>query len=183
MVTSRCIVLNANMAFIHVTRDTFDGVKLVAKGAATALATYPGPGARSEHGSIPVPAVAVLRRYARVGRRRPAFSFASKRNVLIRDEFQCAYCGRALTMGTCTLDHVVPKSRGGRGDLENLVACCTMCNAQKDDRTPDEARMPLRRRPRQLTDEEKLGAVLKVHRSHERDAWMAALKENGLSLF
>jgi 5-methylcytosine-specific restriction endonuclease McrA len=47
-----------------------------------------------------------------------------------------------------TFDHVLPRSRGGAASWENIVTCCITCNAAKADRTPDEARMKLRRRPR-----------------------------------
>jgi 5-methylcytosine-specific restriction endonuclease McrA len=183
MALGRCIVLNADSSFIHVTREPIDAVRLVLKGAATPVAVYPGGGARSADTVTPVPSVVQLRRYVRLGRRRPAFSFATKRNVLIRDQFRCAYCGRALTMGTATLEHVLPRCRGGRTTLENIVAACWTCNCRKDDLTPDEAGMRLMVQPRPLTDEEKLSAILKTHRSHERDAWVQALRDNGLTLF
>ena len=63
--------------------------------------------------------------------------------VLRRDRDRCAYCGRHAT----TVDHVLPASRGGASTFANLVAACRECNHRKADRTPDEAGMPLRRRP------------------------------------
>lgn len=70
----------------------------------------------------------------------------TRRGVLMRDQSTCAYCGRRG--GTLTLDHVTPRSRGGRHCWENVVTCCSPCNAKKADRTPHEARMPLRFQPR-----------------------------------
>lgn len=69
-----------------------------------------------------------------------------KRNVLMRDSYECQYCGSEDNL---TLDHVVPKSKGGKDTWENLVAACQKCNSRKGDRTPDEADMKLRRIPRQ----------------------------------
>jgi len=60
--------------------------------------------------------------------------FATRRDILDRDRRNCAFCGRRGE----TVDHVVPRSRGGRDTWENLVACCTKCNNDKGDRTPEE---------------------------------------------
>jgi len=75
----------------------------------------------------------------------------SRRNVLERDEHTCQYCGRRLDSARLTIDHVIPRSRGGQTVWENVLAACDRCNDRKGDRTPEEARMkPLRgpRRPR-----------------------------------
>ena len=92
---------------------------------------------------FPVPSVVRLKRYVRrPHRQRVAFN---RRNVFRRDDQRCQYCGgRAHDL---TLDHVVPRSRGGPTSWENVVACCRGCNARKRDRTPEEARMQLLRRP------------------------------------
>ena len=70
---------------------------------------------------------------------------ANRREILRRDRHTCQYCGSGKNL---TLDHVVPKSKGGRNDWDNLVAACNACNARKGDRTPAEAGMILRRSPR-----------------------------------
>lgn len=68
----------------------------------------------------------------------------SRANVHRRDGHRCQYCGKRDRL---TIDHVVPKSRGGRDTWENLVSACVPCNNKKGDRTPDEASMPLLRLP------------------------------------
>ncbi len=73
----------------------------------------------------------------------------SKKNVLIRDRFACAYCGKKEK--PFTIDHVIPQSNGGKTDWENCVACCKRCNHKKGSRTPTEARMHLIRSPFQPT--------------------------------
>lgn len=94
-----------------------------------------------------VPAVMRLIRLIRtIYRARVPFS---KRNVLIRDRFRCAYCGAAG--GRLTVDHILPRSRSGTTDFDNCVACCRACNALKGNRTPREARLFLRVRPYQPT--------------------------------
>lgn len=90
-----------------------------------------------------VPSVVRLRRYIkRPPRHKVAFN---RKNVLRRDGGTCQYCGS--TGGDMTLDHVLPRSRGGRTEWENIVTCCKRCNARKRDRTPQEARISLIREP------------------------------------
>lgn len=87
------------------------------------------------------PSVIVLRNYVRIpGRQVPV----SRRGVLRRDSQRCAYCGGSAT----TVDHVLPRSRGGSDSWENLVACCLRCNNVKSDRTPAEMGWRLRVRPK-----------------------------------
>jgi 5-methylcytosine-specific restriction endonuclease McrA len=64
------------------------------------------------------------------------------RGILERDKYVCQYCGPDGNKAT-TIDHVLPKSRGGGSNPGNLVAACFKCNQKKGDRTPDEAGMPL----------------------------------------
>lgn len=73
----------------------------------------------------------------------------TKRNILLRDGYRCAYCGAEIgqTITKLTLDHVLPESRGGKTTFENCVAACFECNNKKDNRTPEEAGMTLRVRP------------------------------------
>lgn len=78
------------------------------------------------------PAVIVLRRYVRAPYTRVIP--VTRRGVLRRDEHQCGYCGAHAT----TIDHVMPRSRGGKDTWENLIACCQRCNNVKGDRTPAE---------------------------------------------
>jgi 5-methylcytosine-specific restriction endonuclease McrA len=92
---------------------------------------------------VAVPSVIRLRRYVRrPHRQRLAFN---RKNVFRRDDHTCQYCG--TRSHDLTLDHVVPRSRGGPTSWENVVACCRRCNASKRDRTPAEAEMRLRREP------------------------------------
>jgi 5-methylcytosine-specific restriction endonuclease McrA len=106
---------------------------------------------RSEQLSLPVPLVIRLVCYVRLPHR---FSLpVSRRTVLARDGYTCQYCGGQPGKACLTLDHVVPRSRGGETRWENVVAACGPCNRRKGDRLPEEAVMPLRRlarRPRYL---------------------------------
>ena len=92
-------------------------------------------------GSLRVPRVLHLRRYERV--RRPVIRLTRK-NVMLRDAHQCQYCGGHAD----SIDHVLPRSRGGGDSWENLVACCVRCNNVKGNRTPEEMGWTMSVRPR-----------------------------------
>jgi 5-methylcytosine-specific restriction endonuclease McrA len=95
-------------------------------------------------GSVRVPRVLHLMRYDRTPR---ANVRLSRRNLMIRDQFQCQYCARRPSQRDLNLDHVVPRSRGGVDTWENLVVSCRSCNLKKGRRTPVEAGMTLLRQP------------------------------------
>ena len=118
---------------------------------------------RTSRISIPVPNVIRLVRYRRVPRQNRS---ASRKGILLRDGFTCQYCRSKLPAGDLTLDHVVPRSRGGLSTWENLVACCFECNNRKSNRTPLEAGMTLVKQPRQIS----IHAKHKLLRGDER-AW------------
>jgi len=71
----------------------------------------------------------------------------NRRNIFARDENVCQYCGRHFPTSELSLDHVVPRSRGGDTSWENIVCACVACNVRKGGRTPQEARMHLVRLP------------------------------------
>jgi len=71
----------------------------------------------------------------------------SRKNILIRDDHSCQYCGTKMT-SHLTVDHVLPRFRGGKDIWENLVTACKPCNQKKGNRTPDEANMPLDHQPK-----------------------------------
>jgi hypothetical protein len=90
-------------------------------------------------------------------------------------------------MTTCTIDHVIPRSKDGKHTLENCVASCKSCNNLKADMSLAEFQkktgLVLKTQPRILTDEEKINCLLKTVKSKERNAWISCLKENGILLY
>ncbi len=92
---------------------------------------------RSERLTMSSPAVIRLRYMVSAPRRRIAS--VSRRAVFARDDYRCQYCGNHAD----SIDHVVPRSRGGRDVWDNLAAACRPCNSKKRNRTPDEAGMRL----------------------------------------
>jgi 5-methylcytosine-specific restriction endonuclease McrA len=95
--------------------------------------------------TFPVPLVIRLVYYVRIPRQ---VTLAPSRNsVLLRDNFTCQYCGDTPGRAGLTLDHVLPRSRGGQTTWENVVAACRPCNIRKGGRLPEEAGMSLRKLP------------------------------------
>lgn len=136
----RTLVLNAGyepLAVVSFRR----ALVLVMNEKATVIEHVEGHPVYGTHGTYDRPAVIILTRYVRLpgSRRVPV----TRRGVLRRDGFHCAYCGGQAG----TIDHVLPRSRGGEDSWENLVACCQRCNNTKGDRTPQEMRWMLRFAP------------------------------------
>lgn len=94
--------------------------------------------------TIRVPRVIILQVYERFPRVNVRFS---RQNIYLRDKCTCQYCGRRFARSDLNLDHVIPRSRGGRTTWENIVCSCVACNLRKGGRTPQEANMRLLRRP------------------------------------
>ena len=95
-------------------------------------------------GAIRVPRVIVLTGYDRVPKRHVRYSRA---NVFTRDKYTCQYCGIRPPRSQLNLDHVIPRSLGGRSTWENVVCSCVDCNRRKGGKTPEQARLRLQRRP------------------------------------
>lgn len=94
--------------------------------------------------SVRLPAVIRLLRFVRNGRSGVKFS---RRNVFLRDDFTCQYCGKRFDAKHLTCDHLIPRSRGGITEWTNIVTSCIYCNLQKGDKLPEEKEMFPRRRP------------------------------------
>ena len=92
-----------------------------------------------------LPSVIRLLEYRRIPHQSRALS---RKNILLRDRNTCQYCGMVLAASELTLDHVVPRSRGGLSAWENLVACCHLCNRRKGNALLVEINMKLLREPR-----------------------------------
>ena len=88
-----------------------------------------------------LPRTVVLKKYVKLPDRmyRP-----NRRNIFLRDNYSCSYCEKQLSTEELSVDHIIPKSRGGKDTWENLTTACKTCNCTKGDRTPEEANMPLK---------------------------------------
>jgi 5-methylcytosine-specific restriction endonuclease McrA len=134
----KVLVLNASYEPLNIT-SWRRAVVLLLKGKAEQL-EFNG---QFVYSGFPLPSVIRLRHYVRVPYKEIPLT---RRNILERDRHTCQYCnykGEQLT-----LDHVIPRSRGGGDTWENLVTACMRCNVKKGNRTPKEASMSLKHPPR-----------------------------------
>jgi 5-methylcytosine-specific restriction endonuclease McrA len=121
---------------------------------------------RSAYLVIKVPAVVrLLKRFRKVNK---PVKF-SRVNIYGRDSYQCQYCEKKCSMSELTYDHVVPRSQGGKTTWTNIVSACTSCNSRKAGRTPEQARMKLRKKPVQPVATP--AVVIQISRKTVPDAW------------
>lgn len=161
MLHSSVLVLNRSYLPVHVT-NVRRAFSLIYQGSALAVnvryetfdfdswralpleggATHDRVGTPS--GSIRLPRVITLLGFDRVPKRHVRYS---RLNIFARDRFTCQYCGESPHRSQLNLDHVIPRSLGGRTTWENVVCSCVECNRRKGGRTPAQARLRLLRQP------------------------------------
>ena len=143
---ARALVLNASYEPLCVVPSRRAAVLVLSEKADIVHGT--GEELHAERISVPVPSVIRLRYFVKVPFRRR--SSLNRRAVFARDHHRCQYCGDHAE----SIDHVIPRSRGGEHQWENVVAACRRCNTQKRDRFLHETSMRLAHRPtapRELT--------------------------------
>jgi 5-methylcytosine-specific restriction endonuclease McrA len=159
MLNSAVLVLNRNYQPVHVT-NVKRAITLLYQGVARAIdeqyrlydfEDWAALSAANEedaiHGvsrALRIPRVVVLAVFEKLPRVRVRFS---RLNIYARDEDTCQYCGRKRKRADLNLDHVVPRSQGGRTSWENVVCSCIECNLRKGGRTPAQAGIKLLREP------------------------------------
>ena len=153
---SHCVLLNADYTFLNLI-DWKRAVCLLAKGKVEVL-KHSDSIVKSPGGiEFKIPSIMRLIKLIRtIYRTGVAFN---KKNILVRDGFRCAYCGEKSQK--LTIDHIIPRSRGGHDSFENCVAACRSCNRRKGGRMPSEANMHLILKPYQPTVSEFLRMRLK----------------------
>lgn len=113
-------------------------------GKAEMVEEYPDVKLRSPSIVVPCPSVIRLKDYVKRRSNSPVYSRA---NLFTRDNYTCQYCGQGFTDEDLTVDHISPKSRGGKRTWDNTTTSCFPCNSKKGDRTPEEAGMKLLSHP------------------------------------
>ncbi|MGW7521763.1 HNH endonuclease [Streptomyces sp. NPDC054796] len=159
------LVLNASFEPLS-TVSLRRAVVLVMQDKAVVEQSHPGLRVRAASIELPVPQVIRLCRYVRVPFRQRAPW--SRRGVLVRDRHRCAYCGRRAT----TVDHIVPRSRGGGDTWLNTVAACATDNHRKADRTPAQAGMGLLTKPFEPTPADSLLLALGLKDGETLPEWL-----------
>jgi 5-methylcytosine-specific restriction endonuclease McrA len=139
--TLRTLVLTPWMAYHRIARWD-QGVVAVVTGKVDVLESYEAICA-SPSISVPIPAVV---RMLKLPSKKKSVRF-SRPNVYARDDHRCCYCGKRFSERELTFDHVIPRSRGGKTDFENIVTSCSKHNLMKGDRTPAEAGMRMHFQP------------------------------------
>jgi len=155
------VVLNATYEPLGVV-SLGRALTLIVRERAQIVQAVPGAVVRSARAEMPMPRVIQFRELVRVPYRYRPRPW-TRRGVLERDGHRCAYCGKSAS----TVDHVLPRSRGGADTWLNTVAACARCNNVKADRTPAEAGMTLLVQPREVSN---------------RDSLLVAIAETGVDL-
>lgn len=158
--SERVLLLNASWEPICVV-PLKRAVVLVLAQKAEIVTARNGSVVRSASFSLKAPAVIRLVRYVNVPRFRKAY--LSRRTILQRDKHECCYCGGRAT----TMDHIMPRSRGGQHSWTNVVACCFDCNQAKDDRIPEEMGWKMRFRPHEPMGNTRIVLIV----GHIDEAW------------
>jgi 5-methylcytosine-specific restriction endonuclease McrA len=143
MTETKTLKLDSSFRPIEVI-DAVEALVLCLIGKAQAIETY-SKIIKSVNESFELPCVIALKRIVKF---RYQTIPCHRRNVIWRDNNQCQYCSKHFMADKLTIDHVVPRSRGGQNDWLNLVTACKKCNQKKGDKTPSEANMPLIKEPK-----------------------------------
>ncbi len=141
--TGRVLVLNASYEPINVCTER-RAVVMIFKGVAR-MEEHNGHELHSARITMHAPSVIRLTEYRHIPHERRSLS---RKNILLRDQFTCQYCGKVFQPADLTLDHIIPRSRGGNSTWDNLVACCKKCNHRKGSHAPADAGMTLLKKPR-----------------------------------
>jgi 5-methylcytosine-specific restriction endonuclease McrA len=136
----KVLVLNMDYSPINVT-TLKKGFKLVFKGKAEVISHIKDEPLVTDRKNYRRPSVIRLLRYIYMPFKKVQLS---RTNIYRRDDYRCVYCG---SNDRLTLDHVIPKSKGGGNTWENLVTCCANCNVKKGDKTVEEMGMTMRHKP------------------------------------
>ncbi len=126
-------------------------------------------GIHGPHAMFRIPEIILLNNYDKIPHPKVHFS---RKNLYKRDSGSCQYCGIKPGYSELTVDHVVPSSHGGKTTWENCVLACTKCNGYKADRTPEQAGMVLRKKPKKPNFNMRFNNLRKV------ESWQTFLGEN-----
>lgn len=149
MNNTSCVVLNSTFEPLSVI-PTRRALILCLQNKATVLQSYDQK-VRSPSVEFKLPSTIALKKYIKVRKMHTKRAMLNKRNVFIRDDHQCQYCGRGAnelkSKEELTRDHIIPKKRGGPNTWENIVTSCSTCNHKKADLTLEQIGYTLKSKP------------------------------------
>ena len=154
------LVLNASYEPLNITSWRRATVLMI-KGKAESLEEDPNHNIRQ---NIKAPTVIRLRQFIRVPYREIPLT---RKNIFQRDQSCCKYCGQSNTK--LSIDHVIPRSRGGTDNWENVITACLQCNVRKGNRTPEEAKMPLLGKPYKPLNNMSFATTKQIHSGRHKE--------------
>lgn len=125
--------------------------------------------AHSSRWKIAVPEIIVLRNYDRLPSRDVKYS---RQTIFERDAFRCAYCGKEFRRSELTIDHIVPRAKGGKSSFKNTISACVPCNSKKGHKTLEESGMKLHFKPKKP---KWISPLNKVPRQKMLESWKTFL--------
>ena len=164
LVNKPCLVLSASFEPLAIT-SAKRAITLMVKEAACIVEDY---GVIVHKSGTMLPSVIRLRQYRYIPVR---VTVLTRKNIYSRDHNCCQYCGNKFDARRLTLDHVIPKSKGGKAEWSNLVAACHACNHKKADRTPEVAGMALIHKPRPLSVHTSRYLLRQLGLDEEENSW------------
>ena len=141
ILNSHVLVLNQSFQPMSIT-NARKAIVLIFLGKAE-IVEKDGEFIHSVNDRFPLPSIVRLTRYINVPQKRVMLT---RKNIIKRDKHQCQYCGKRSV--SLTLDHVIPRVRGGKDTWENLVCACVKCNNKKGNRTPEDVGLKLLKKPK-----------------------------------
>lgn len=149
MINASCVVLNSTFEPLSII-PTKRALILCLQNKATVLQSYDYK-VKSPSVEHSLPSTIALKQYIKTRKLYTKRAMLNKRNIFIRDDHQCQYCGRGSnqlkTKEELTRDHIIPKKRGGQNTWENIVTSCSTCNHKKADLTLDQVGFILKSKP------------------------------------
>lgn len=164
LLESRVLVLSSSYEAINIC-SAKRALIMIFKGVAQ-MVEQNGRVVHSPSISIEVPEVIKLNRYIRLPYKDITFC---KKNVFLRDNHTCQYCGKKVSSSDLTVDHVIPISKGGRDYWENVVTACAKCNHKKGDQLPEDIDLFPARRPKKPSSATYLHLVR--HLGQKKEKW------------
>ncbi|MCH8567894.1 MAG: HNH endonuclease [Balneolales bacterium] len=140
MLDANVLILNQDYQPLSVV-NVKKSMHLLVLNKAEMIHDYPQRKIKTMRQTFHYPSVIRLNKYARIPFQ---YIVLSRKNVMKRDGLKCQYCASTRDL---TIDHIIPRSRGGQDSWENLTTACNSCNNKKGNKTPEEAGMKLRKKP------------------------------------